>query len=180
MAEQVQASCSEASATTHDQASLLEKNAARHEQCFECMIEKLKSELPWQNRTTSFSRRRFHDQVAARRCVREDTKIDIDVQAIDKKHMFVSRVADEDVDEGSGSGDVYVMSGSGSICVRSDESHIEGSENKGQYVGCFEHDVEICVDPERAKSNVVVSDPSSSSTLRRQQQRQHKRQPKHK
>ena len=102
----------------------------------------------------------------------------------DKQHMIVGSVADDDVDVGLGSGDVDVTSESGSICVRSDESHIEGSENKGQYVGCFEHDVEICGDRERAKSNVVGSDPSSSSsslsTLRRQQPRQQTLQPKHK
>ena len=59
------------------------------------------------------------------------------MHAIVKKHMCVGPVADEDGDVGSGSGDDDIMSGSGSICVRSDESHIEASEDKGQEFVCF-------------------------------------------
>ena len=78
------------------------------------------------------------------------------------EHICVGPVAAEDVDVGSGPRDVDVMSGSGSICVELDESHIEGSEDKGRYVLCFEHEVEICGDRERAKANVCGSDPSST------------------
>ena len=117
--EKEQAGFSEARATEHYQASFSEKIAASHSPYFECMIEKLKTGLPWQHLTTSFSRRRVHDQVAEQRCVGpEDTKIDIDVQVVDNMHHVVGPVADEgdkkrivvgpvddeDVDMGSGSG----------------------------------------------------------------------------